>query len=129
HKRIVGVSEEMMDVFYRYNWPGNIREMENLLVRAAVVSQGQVLGKSDFPELKEDAQMEGTAPAPAHAGESIFAAAGKSMTLDEVEEMYIRKVIREGGGKTKGEICEILGISRPTFERKLEKYGITLDQE
>jgi two-component system response regulator AtoC len=33
------------------------------------------------------------------------------------------------GNKTKGEICEILGISRPTFERKLEKYGITLELE
>jgi len=46
-----------------------------------------------------------------------------------VEEMYIRKVLKEHVGKTKGEICEILGISRPTFERKLEKYGITFERE
>ena len=51
------------------------------------------------------------------------------MTLDEVEDRYIRKVIKVSGNKTKGEICEILGISRPTFERKLEKYGITLELE
>ena len=47
--------------------------------------------------------------------------------LDNIEEKYIRKVIRESG-KNKGEICEILGISRPTFERKLEKYGITFER-
>ena len=51
------------------------------------------------------------------------------MTLDEVEDRYIRKVIKMSSNKTKGEICEILGISRPTFERKLEKYGITLELE
>ncbi len=53
---------------------------------------------------------------------------GKFLTLDEVEERYIRKVIKETD-KNKGEICEILGISRPTFERKLEKYGITFERE
>jgi two-component system response regulator AtoC len=53
---------------------------------------------------------------------------GKFLTLDEIEERYIRKIIKETD-KNKGEICEILGISRPTFERKLEKYGITFERE
>ena len=56
HKKIIGVSEEMMEIFMNYNWPGNVRELENLLVRACVVAKGQVLGVSDFPELgKEEA--------------------------------------------------------------------------
>jgi len=50
------------------------------------------------------------------------------LTLDQVEERYIRKIIKETD-KNKGEICETLGISRPTFERKLEKYGITFERE
>jgi two-component system response regulator AtoC len=53
---------------------------------------------------------------------------GKFLTLDEVEDRYIRKVIKETD-KNKGEICEILGVSRPTLERKLEKYGITFERE
>jgi two-component system response regulator AtoC len=124
HKRILGVSEEMMELFRRYRWPGNVRELENLLVRAAVVAKGQVLGRNDFPELGEE-----SGPAAALggglAGETGH---GKPPTLDDVEEQYIRKVIRESG-KNKGEICEILGISRPTFERKLEKYGIVFERE
>ena len=40
--------------------------------------------------------------------------------------MYIKKIIREND-KNKGEICDILGISHPTFERKLEKYKITFE--
>jgi len=47
-------------------------------------------------------------------------------TLDDIEERHIRRVIAKIG-KNKGEICEILGISRPTLERKLEKYGIEFE--
>jgi len=122
HKQIVGVSDEMIKIFLRYNWPGNIRELENLLVRAVVVSKGHILGREDFPDLVEDVNGRGTDKAPG------WDEPGKIPTLDEIEEMHIRKVIRETD-KNKGEICEILGISRPTFERKLEKYGITFEKE
>jgi two-component system, NtrC family, response regulator AtoC len=124
HKRIAGVSDEMMEIFIKYRWPGNIRELENLLVRAAVVSKGQILVRGDFPELAEE-PGEDAAPREASAGP---AGHGKIPTLDDVQEQYIRKVIRESG-KNKGEVCEILGISRPTLERKLEKYGIVFERE
>jgi two-component system response regulator AtoC len=120
HKRIVGVSGEMMGIFLNYRWPGNVRELENLLVRAAVVAKGQILIRGDFPELAEEPEAVQKDVSAGKSGE------GRSLTLDNIEEQYIRKVIRESG-KNKGEICEILGISRPTFERKLEKYGISFD--
>ena len=127
HKKVVGVSGEMMEKFMTYAWPGNIRELENLLVRACVVAKGQVLGVGDFPELGKDdpsiiASKDQTA--------DVFTPEepGKFLTLDQVEERYIRKIIKETN-KNKGEICETLGISRPTFERKLEKYGISFERE
>ena len=113
-----------MDIFLKYSWPGNIRELENLLVRAAVVAQGHTLARENFPDLIEDVKNAG---AKEEIGEDDLADSGRFLTLDEVEEMQIRKVIRNSD-KNKGEICEILGISRPTFERKLEKYGITFER-
>ena len=126
HKKIIGVSDEMMDVFMKYNWPGNVRELENLLVRACVVAKSQVLGRNDFPELASEEVPETAVD----EMQKIFEPdqPGKFLTLDEIEERYIRKVIHETD-KNKGEICELLGISRPTFERKLEKYGIAFERE
>ena len=126
HKRIVSVSDEVMDIFMKYKWPGNIRELENLLVRAAVVAKGQVLVRGDFPELTEETQKDGHEESFKGDGHSI---AGRPMTLDEMEDHHIREVIRGNSHKNKGELCEILGISRPTFERKLEKYGIVFERE
>jgi two-component system response regulator AtoC len=111
-----------MEIFLNYRWPGNIRELENLLVRAAVVAKGQILIRGDFPELAEEHEPE----AVQREATAEKSGDGPPPTLDNIEEQYIRKVIRESG-KNKGEICEILGISRPTFERKLEKYGIAFD--
>jgi len=125
HKQIVGVSEEMFEIFRQYNWPGNIRELENLLVRAAVVAKGQVLVKTDFPDLNE-----ASGPHKTREQESDYSrdASGRFLTLDEVEERHIRNVIKDTK-KNKGEICDILGISRPTFERKLEKYNIPFERD
>jgi two-component system, NtrC family, response regulator AtoC len=114
----------MMGIFLNYRWPGNVRELENLLVRAAVVAKGQILIRGDFPELSEESELK----AAQQEVPAVKSGNGPLPTLDDIEEQYIRKVIRESG-KNKGEICEILGISRPTFERKLEKYGILFERE
>ncbi len=125
HKKISAVSGEMMDIFMKYSWPGNVRELENLLVRAAVVSKSHVLGREDFPELM-GAYIHETAGQEPPGADVEAGNEGKLLTLDEIEERHIRKIIA-AVGRNKGEICDILGISRPTLERKLEKYGISFD--
>jgi two-component system response regulator AtoC len=100
-----------------------VRELENLLVSAIVTTKGQILVREDFSEFFEGLQKK------THLVRDAAAEGGRLLKLDEVEERYIRKVIKASSNKTKGEICEILGISRPTFERKLEKYGITFERE
>jgi two-component system, NtrC family, response regulator AtoC len=126
HKKVMGISREIMDIFLQYSWPGNIRELENLLVRAVVVAKGQILVKSDFPDLMENLSVDPAVRAP--SPEDLMRTE-QFITLDQMEEAYIRKVLVENSHKNKGEICEILGISRPTLERKLEKYGITFERD
>lgn len=126
HKKVMGISPEMMDIFLAYSWPGNIRELENLLVRAVVVAKGQILVKSDFPDLMENVSADTTARAPSPGD---LMRSEQFITLDQMEEAYIRKVLTENSHKNKGEICDILGISRPTLERKLERYGITFERD
>ena len=125
HKHIAGVSDDVLEIFRQYSWPGNIRELENLLVRAAVVAKGQVLIQSDFPDLNETDGFQKTREPEVDCSRDAL---GRILTLDEVEEMHIRKVIKETK-KNKGEVCDILGISRPTFERKLEKYNIHFERD
>ena len=125
NKQILGVSDDVMEAFLKYNWPGNIRELENLLVSAVVVAKGQILSRDDFNEFFERIQKNEVG----NNRKDDTVEDGKFLTLDEVEEKYMRKVIKTYGNKTKGELCDILGISRPTFERKLEKYGITFERE
>jgi two-component system response regulator AtoC len=125
HKRVIGVSDEMMEVFKKYRWPGNIRELENLLVRALVVAKGQVLVRGDFPELIDERHKEENPEQQANGKETT----GKLLTLDEVEEQYVRNFLKKNSTLNKGEVCDILGISRPTLERKLEKYGIVFERE
>ncbi|MCU0577828.1 MAG: sigma-54 dependent transcriptional regulator [Desulfobacterota bacterium] len=125
HKRIHGVSDEVQEIFRSYGWPGNIRELENLLVRAAVIAKGQVLVKTDFPDLHH---VTGTSRPPEQDADVFRDQEGRILTLDEVEELHIRRVLKDTK-KNKGEICEMLGISRPTFERKLEKYHIPFERE
>jgi len=129
HKSVVKVADDVMEEFLRYAWPGNVRELENLLVRAAVVAKSPVLMRSDFPPLA-------TLPANAVTSSksdntnviSFVNEAGNMLTLDEMEERYLRLVLARGI-KTKGEVCDLLGITRPTLERKLEKYSIVFEKD
>ncbi len=123
HKKVIGLSDEMMDVFMTYRWPGNVRELENLLTRAVVVTKSQVLTRGDFPDLSDEALGTGS------ENKTEVLDSSRPMTLEAVEEQYIRRIIKENSHRTKGELCDILGISRPTFERKLEKYGITIERD
>ena len=128
HKNIVSVADEMMAEFLQYRWPGNVRELENLLVRAAVVAKSHILVRCDFPSFS--ATTATTIPPTANNdGDLLYQNSdGRMLTLDEIEKQYISLVISRGV-KTKGDLCDLLGISRPTLERKLEKYGIIFERE
>lgn len=113
----IEISEEALQAFREYDWPGNIRELENTLLRAVVNNDSSFLQLKDFPELlKFRANAVGPAPA---AGPDLT---GRS--LEEAEARLILDALEEfKGNKTLA--AQSLGINRSTLYRKMERYGLS----
>ena len=115
HKNLRRVPREVIEKLQRRPWPGNVRELENVLTRAAVLSQGDMLLEEHLVDPGITARQDGPALPPA--------VNDRIATLDEVERDHIVRVWALTKGH-KGKTCQMLGISRPTLERKLKKYAI-----
>jgi DNA-binding NtrC family response regulator len=106
-----------------HDWPGNVRELENLLTQAVLQARHGTI----TPEmLAFGDSARAAAPGDTAEGEpGASAAAGALRSLDEVAAEHIQRVLEHTGGH-KGRTCEILGISRPALDRKIEKYRLRL---
>ena len=120
HKNLRRVPREVIEKLQRRPWPGNVRELENVLTRAAVLSQGDMLLEEYLVETQRPVSSP-VRPLPPATPEQM-------PTLDEVEREHVLRVWSLTKGH-KGRTCQILGISRPTLERKLKKYGIYAESE
>jgi two-component system response regulator AtoC len=113
HKRVSRVPAEVMEALVRLPWRGNVRELENVLTRAVVLAPGEVLLADTLPR---------DAPADAAPGPPWLPSDGPLPTLAEAEQRLIERALQLTHGH-KGRACQMLGISRPTLERKLARYG------
>ncbi len=103
NKRVTRVTPAAMSLLDRYQWPGNIRELENAVERAMVVAQEPELRESDFAL-------------------RLPSAGGSSRTLEDMEKVHILAVLDEcKGNQTLA--AELLDIDRVTLHNKLKKYG------
>jgi DNA-binding NtrC family response regulator len=110
-KQIEGFTPAAYEMLSAYNWPGNIRELRNLVERMVVLARGKVFDVADIPpQVREKAA----------GGEVRIDAA---LTVDEMEKrMVIQALELTNGNRTKA--AEKLGISRRTLHRKLNQYEI-----
>jgi len=109
-KGISGVSEDALKILLNYSWPGNIRELENIIQRAITLSQHEVILPEDLP-----------ATIIQKIDEKLFEKAlEEKFTLDQLEKEYIKRVLIETGGN-KSKAAERLGLDRKTLYRKLEE--------
>jgi DNA-binding NtrC family response regulator len=104
-------SREAMDLITRYPWPGNIRELESTVSRAALSSPGRVIRAADVEFLH------GHAPPKDHDGP------GRLPTLRDAERAHVLRVL-ETVHWNKLEAARVLEISRGTLYRKIEEYGL-----
>lgn len=106
---IEGIEEEALDALLAYDWPGNIRELRNVIEYAYAVGQGPILSLDELtPELR------GVPPPTLNRA---------PLTERERERKEIIDALRQTNGK-KGEAAELLGVSRSTLWRRLREYRI-----
>jgi DNA-binding NtrC family response regulator len=109
-KNLTGVDAECLEVLKSYRWPGNVRQLRNVIERALIVSQGPLISVADLPpEMKRN------------SGSSAAFELHLGMSLDEVErELIMRTIDFTGGNKSRA--AEVLGVSRKTLYNRLERY-------
>lgn len=113
-KLIIGISDNAMELLKTYDWPGNIRELENVIERAVITCTRKVVTVDDLPKNIIDSAKKET-------DSRVVVEIGS--TMDEIE----KRVIAETLSYTKGDkkhAAEILGITRKTLYRKLKGYNL-----
>jgi DNA-binding NtrC family response regulator len=112
NRRPIGVSEDGMRWLRGHSWPGNVRQLGNLLERAVVLSEHDSLVLDDFL---------GAGPGPADSldtGDALDQLARRRLSLHAVETAYIEAMLRETGNN-RSEAAKLLGIDRRTLYRRL----------
>ncbi len=104
-------SENALQVLKSYYWPGNARELENIIQRLVIMSEGDVVDVADLPSLMRFSALSGISP---------------QRTLAAVEAEYILSVLASVD-KNKTKAAEILGIDRKTLREKLKKIEIPIE--
>ncbi len=123
NKRLKGFTDRAMEALVAYDWHGNVREMENVIARAALLSTTNEITCDDLPALQHGLT---SGPAPkAVAAESIVDLLPKEdiLPFDVVEERIIRHALNLADGNVTA-TANRLQISRATLYRKLKAYGI-----
>jgi len=111
--KILGFSQEAITRLQELSWKGNVRELENAVERAMVLSEGPWVSAQDI--IVDDGDVDD-----AHSIQSFF---GRGASLKELEREYIRHVLKQTGNKKEAAV-RILGIDRKTLYRKERLYGL-----
>jgi len=112
-KKIEGLSSEAMDTLLKYDYPGNVRELENIIERAVVIARDRVISVKDLPF---------GAISPDHFTEQK----GGGLLKDEIESLERTRIEEalEETGNNQTRAAELLGITERTLRYKLKKYGL-----
>ena len=118
-KPLRGVTPGSMDRLMEYAWPGNIRELQNVLERASVLARG--------PIVDVFTALGGVGGVDRPASDAIAVVDERLLTLDEHEQMQIKRALDAAGGKLHGPggAAEMLGINASTLRSRMEKHAMS----
>ena len=115
-RRLEGFSEEASAAICAYSWPGNLRELRNVIERAVILAKGNKIGLEDLP-----AELRGQT-APGASGNGAPLQVGSLVSMEQLEEAHLRKVLERTGNLA--EAAQVLGIDQATLYRKRKKIGL-----
>ncbi|MCB2060414.1 MAG: sigma-54 dependent transcriptional regulator [Novosphingobium sp.] len=125
--RELGITDGALALLAAYDWPGNVRQLQAVLFRAAVFCDGDALTSEDFPQLLNmlgtDQSSVLVGPVQESSGVMLYTADGNLRPLEEIEADVIRLAIGHYRGRMT-EVARRLGIGRSTLYRKLSELGI-----
>jgi two-component system NtrC family response regulator len=110
-KQFTGLTDKFIEKLEAYSWPGNIRELKNIIERAVILADDNVLDESLLPYEMQESQ-------PTKTGGSVSA-----FDLASVEKLHIQRVLNHAHGN-RAETARLLNIGVATLYRKLKDYGL-----
>jgi two-component system, NtrC family, response regulator AtoC len=111
HKTVRKIPDDVMKMLKMHDWKGNVRELENTLMQAIVLSKGDVLEKENIL-LRQPGTLTNNE-----------ANVGSNITMEELEKMHMKSILEKTNWDIKTS-CDILGISKATIYRKIESYSL-----
>jgi DNA-binding NtrC family response regulator len=108
------LSPEALEMLTRYPWPGNVRQLRNVLESVVVFHQGEEVQPADLPvEVRESVTVSTSGP--------VQSVAGEPRTMADIERQAILETLQRTGGH-RARAADLLGIGLRTLQRKLKEY-------
>ena len=123
----LSISKDAMSLLLAYDYPGNVRELFNILEYASVLSDGDVIGRDSLPGNVVNSAEGRRPPEYADRGHAC-AVSFDGMSLAQVEKLVIESSLKRHGGKLK-KVAEELGISERGLRNKLRDYHLSRNEE
>jgi two-component system response regulator HydG len=127
-KPIQGITPEAMEAILRYFWPGNIRELENAIQRAIIMTEGESIQPGNLP--KEVLQDTGAKPSAIGDPSAVTPTLDLSLPMaaqiekivEQTERILIEQALQQSSGRQ--EAADRLGISRKSLHNKMRRYNM-----
>jgi DNA-binding NtrC family response regulator len=119
-EQIVGIASELVDVLMSYSWPGNIRELENVIERMVILAEGDTLTLDDLPPLIKEVTLQ--------PGHTHFEIPDEGINFNKVVSDFEDRILIQAldkAGWVKNQAAKMLSLNRTTLVEKLKKKKIT----
>jgi two-component system response regulator AtoC len=119
-KRVSGLSRGARDKLVQYDYPGNVRELRNIVERAVILTRAQEIQLDDIVLPRTESAAHGNYPAFFSVDLKLD---GAPPTAEQIEQAYVKRVLEYHAGK-RTQAAQTLGVSYPTFLRRLRELGL-----